>query len=1644
MSSDPNLTSHQDSLHYDDFDVSSSCAEEGQLSFYPPPDAPTYEPSNEEFQDPLSYINKIRPLAEKYGICKIKPPPDWQPPFAVDVDRFKFVPRVQRLNELEATTRIKLNFLDQIAKFWELQGSSLKIPMVERRALDLFTLHRLVQNEGGFLAVIKDRKWSKIVQRMGLPSNKSLGTLLKNHYERILFPFDIFQQSGKNVDEVKMEPEDEREGQENDADYKPHGIISRQAIKPCGQGQHDRRAKRYAASAKSEKDTSEESQNNKELKRLQFLGAGPKMAGYQMRKPEKPKRKKAKKASFEEDDPLARYVCHGCNRGDAEEFMLLCDGCDDSYHTFCLMPPLLEIPKGDWRCPKCVAEEVSKPTEAFGFEQAQREYTLQQFGEMADQFKSDYFNMPVHRVPTNLVEKEFWRIVSSIEEDVTVEYGADLHTMDHGSGFPTKQTLNSKSSSDTKKYAESSWNLNNLPVLEGSVLGYINADISGMKVPWMYVGMCFATFCWHNEDHWSYSINYLHWGEPKTWYGVPGCKAELFESSMKQAAPELFQSQPDLLHQLVTIMNPNVLMESGVPVFRTDQHAGEFVITFPRAYHAGFNQGYNFAEAVNFAPADWIKMGRECINHYSTLHRFCVFSHDELVCKMAVQPDSLDLRIAAATYHDMLVMVDSEKRLRKGLLDAGIVKAEREAFELLPDDARQCEHCKTTCFLSAVTCSCSPKILVCPKHYDMLCQCPNNKGKTMRYRYTLDELPVMIQKLKLKAESFDKWVATVQDVLDPSTPTIRDLDDLRALQAEAEEKKFPESELLIGLNLAILEAEKCANVAQQLDSSRMRTRTRLAQTNCKLTVEELTLFYEQIKELACKIKEEDTIKDLLQRVKEFQEEAAKILAQNVVDSKLIETTIKNGFFLNIEFVELFKLQEKMQQMRWLEEVKLVRGDNEEMTIEAIQELIDASEKISPFPELEQHVIELRELLQKMEEWEKKAQKCLEAKETQDLKTWEELLEEADRIDAHLPSKAAIKEILKKAKDWIAKAESSMEGTNYPYMEVVEDLVVKGQQLMVQNEMLPKLDKMLKGALLWKDKASRVFLRKGSPFTLMEALIPRAEGAYAMLRQKRRSKDSHHAYCVSGVRMQGTVDPAIVVNAFKRAEKAEVAAMMRLREENEIKRRCNSSDGKFCICRKPCNGAMNECALCKDWFHVACVPLMKGVVKGNIPNGGAEKGKPIQFMNETKFLCPVCMRSRRPRMDTILQLLVALQALPIRLPEGEALQCLTERAMGWQDKARKILETEELLGALARLCILNQRASEAAARQKTEKIISSELKKAASKPELHRRVAAISPLSGLHGSKLEDGQLDDSPPMSPSVEDASATEPMSHSTSEHAYSTVSKVRVKKHQRKSPLVPRTMEEPPIALSQETLLRLQELMTEGDLMEVSLDETNVIWRVLQATKPQNLRSRCQDDEDESETDTETIRNLKDRVARSKRMLEEIDISSGNFPSTSGGSAKKLKVRNPRKTQDGATKEPRERKTRTPRQEGRKSGGRRSRVNETDDVTSEEEEEELCAAIVCGRPSGSEVDWVQCDGGCEQWFHMHCVGIGKADVNEDEDYICKQCHRAEQFVEEEMDLTQIKTEPTDNQDSVDDSMELSNLFGLANADPEDFLADQ
>lgn len=155
-------------------------------------------------------------------------------------------------------------------------------------------------------------------------------------------------------------------------------------------------------------------------------------------------------------------------------------------------------------------------------------------------------------------------------------------------------------------------------------------------------------------------------------------------------------------------------------------------------------------------------------------------------------------------------------------------------------------------------------------------------------------------------------------------------------------------------------------------------------------------------------------------------------------------------------------------------------------------------------------------------------------------------------------------------------------------------------------------------------------------------------------------------------------------AFKEGEQKEKAGILRLRQSNAQKPvpSTDSTPGsQYCVCSQPPSPAMLQCELCQDWFHTTCVVW---------PHLGNPRPSPAWWEWEAKFLCPLCQRSRRPRLETILALLVALQKLPVRLPEGEALQCLTERAITWQDRARQLLASSDVVAALEHLTGLRQR------------------------------------------------------------------------------------------------------------------------------------------------------------------------------------------------------------------------------------------------------------------------------------------------------------------------------------------------------------------
>ena len=169
-----------------------------------------------------------------------------------------------------------------------------------------------------------------------------------------------------------------------------------------------------------------------------------------------------------------------------------------------------------------------------------------------------------------------------------------------------------------------------------SLFQFLDDDLPGITSPMLYVGMLFSTFAWHVEDHNLFSLNYLHAGAPKTWYGVPAESSNAFEAALHDDVYKMSADTPtlraaELVARKNTMFAPSAVVRHGGKAFRTTQNAGEFVVTFPRAYHAGFSHGFNVAEAINFATPDWLSHGRESMVRNAMLSKVPILDQDRIV-----------------------------------------------------------------------------------------------------------------------------------------------------------------------------------------------------------------------------------------------------------------------------------------------------------------------------------------------------------------------------------------------------------------------------------------------------------------------------------------------------------------------------------------------------------------------------------------------------------------------------------------------------------------------------------------------------------------------------------------------------------------------------------------------------------------------------------------------------------------------------------------------------------------------------------------------------------------------------------------------------------------------------------------------------
>ncbi|XP_054815437.1 putative lysine-specific demethylase JMJ16 isoform X7 [Prosopis cineraria] len=369
------------------------------------------------------------------------------------------------------------------------------------------------------------------------------------------------------------------------------------------------------------------------------------------------------------------------------------------------------------------------------------------------------------------VEGEYGRITQNPTDEIEVVFGNDLGTGVLSSGFP--MVSDSVESLNHPECMRSGWNLNNMLTQAGSLLSFESSEVSSKFAPQVHVGMCFSSFNWKVEEHQLYSLCYMHVGEPRVWYSIPGRFAADFETVRKKHLPILFAEESDLLDNLQMQLSSAILKSEGVPVYRCVQYPREFVLVFPGAYHSGFDCGFNFSESVSFAPLDWLLHGQKVVELYCEQRRRTSISYDKLLlgaarkavraqfeiglCGMGT-PDNLYWKDACGRDGILTKAFDlrrkSESSKREFLCASLKSRIMEKDFDVTCK--RECCVCLRDLHLSAISCPCSTNKFACLNHGKQLCFCPWS-DKFILWRYEISELNTLCLALEGKASVIHKW-----------------------------------------------------------------------------------------------------------------------------------------------------------------------------------------------------------------------------------------------------------------------------------------------------------------------------------------------------------------------------------------------------------------------------------------------------------------------------------------------------------------------------------------------------------------------------------------------------------------------------------------------------------------------------------------------------------------------------------------------------------------------------------------------------------------------------------------------------------------------------------------------------------------------
>ena len=189
---------------------------------------------------------------------------------------------------------------------------------------------------------------------------------------------------------------------------------------------------------------------------------------------------------------------------------------------------------------------------------------------------------------------------------------------------------------------------------------------------------------------------------PSPRYGVSPAHASAFEAAYNDGAfADDVSNDPELQLKKAAMVPPSVLLSAGVPVCRAVQRPGQFVFTLPRAYHAGFSNGFTVAEAVNFALPEWLSYVAGSNRFYQLIGREPVLDLEQILVLAAREGERGH---SAAVTDTLREMIESHLAGRKSVRASGageraMCDADREH---LLGRGPPCDRCGHVCHLGFV------------------------------------------------------------------------------------------------------------------------------------------------------------------------------------------------------------------------------------------------------------------------------------------------------------------------------------------------------------------------------------------------------------------------------------------------------------------------------------------------------------------------------------------------------------------------------------------------------------------------------------------------------------------------------------------------------------------------------------------------------------------------------------------------------------------------------------------------------------------------------------------------------------------------------------------------------------------------------